>query len=686
MLVKTAPKTQGWPLSSSLLLANAGSWAVRLLIAWLATLAVFQILFLVGYWASVPFSIVKYALVPALLCAVLCAWYLGERSPSPPPKPVSPPLNAAVPNARQAVAMVGVSIAGAYAVYSGIFALTIITAAAAVAWLVWDLGVKSLTDTSPNNHAAERWTVFDLSCVALAGVAAITAVLVLHRVAGDDTYYVGTIIATLDHPDLAILSFDTVHGVATGPHFNAQFRYQGIEIFTAAIAAFTGLPPADLWFLWLPALAAALTPVGYALAAGALGVPTNGRGLASLVSVGLLLVWADHHYSYGNFGFVRYFHGKAIFASLFMPLMIYFGCRYGRAPGFKNGALLSLCGLAASALTTSALILAPIAIGIGVLQAVPWTRIGLATAIKALPAVLPLFMVLVPMAAELAMAPVTGHEGDALSASLVLGNPVRVVFVMLAVVTLPFLLREWCASAVGPSARMSILMLVLLCSSLLPSFLASVGPALFAWRSYWLLPGPFLVGCLVSVAIMRASSLWQARQRLLAIGFGVAIAMGGWVFKESGPTARNVSSIRPFEPKIRSSFINLAEQIVALSQPDALIAAPPIVMGHIPFVAGRPSIIYTRKHYLDLLEPIIGARRVEDRRVIAEYLDAEYRGEDYKKAPPSQAAFTQAIERTGTTVVVYPKEPLQLSGKWLCQPLKSYTFCEKQSANLDDDN
>src|SRR6185369_922363 len=119
----------------------------------------------------------------------------------------------------------------------------------------------------------------------------------------------------------------------------------------------TKLPVPFVYYLLLPTLLGFRVVGMQCLATRELG---GGHVVAFAMVLIALLSWGDHHHSYGNFAFVRLFQGKAALVSFFVPPILYYVCRYARAPSFHTWTLLALTQVAAIGFSCNALVVAPL--------------------------------------------------------------------------------------------------------------------------------------------------------------------------------------------------------------------------------------------------------------------------------------------------------------------------------------
>ena len=179
-------------------------------------------------------------------------------------------------------------------------------------------------------------------------VIAVSYTLVSHRPDPDDALYLFFGLLPLDRPMQAInlLPFyDTARMLVSYPTIEAVVSY------------WSGISYLQVYYLAVPALVAMLTVLAYYGLFQRLG--GGYAGVLTLMTVIILILWADKHQAPGNETFVRLYQGKSIFHAVVCPYLI--GSAIGvltRFPGSKFR--LAMAGISGIGLTQSAIILIPL--------------------------------------------------------------------------------------------------------------------------------------------------------------------------------------------------------------------------------------------------------------------------------------------------------------------------------------
>ena len=179
-------------------------------------------------------------------------------------------------------------------------------------------------------------------------VIAVTYTLVSHRYDPDDALYLFYGLLPLDQPlrEMNLFPFyDTARMTVSYPTIEAVVSY------------WTGTSFLQVYYLVIPALAAMLTVFAYYGLFQRLG--GSYAGVLTLMTVIILILWADKHQAPGNDTFVRLYQGKSIFYAVVCPYLI--SSAIGvltRFPGSRFR--LAMAGITGIGLTQSAIILIPL--------------------------------------------------------------------------------------------------------------------------------------------------------------------------------------------------------------------------------------------------------------------------------------------------------------------------------------
>ena len=179
-------------------------------------------------------------------------------------------------------------------------------------------------------------------------VIAVTYTLVSHRYDPDDAVYLFYGLLPLDRP-LQAMNLFPFYGTA-----KMTVSYPTIE---AVVSYWTGASFMQVYYLVVPALAAMLAVLAYYGLFQRLG--GSYAGVLTLMTVIILILWADKHQAPGNDTFVRLYQGKSIFYAVVCPYLI--SSAIGVLTRFPGSSFrLAMAGITGIGLTQSAIILIPL--------------------------------------------------------------------------------------------------------------------------------------------------------------------------------------------------------------------------------------------------------------------------------------------------------------------------------------
>ena len=177
---------------------------------------------------------------------------------------------------------------------------------------------------------------------------AISYTLVSHRYDPDDALYLFFGLLPLNQPMQAINLF---------PFYDTARMLVSYPTIEAAVSYWTGISFLQVYYLVVPALAAMLAVLAYYGLFQRLG--GSYAGVLTLMTVIILILWADKHQAPGNDTFVRLYQGKSIFFAVVCPYLL--SSAIGvliRFPGSKFR--LVIASITGIGLTQSAIILIPL--------------------------------------------------------------------------------------------------------------------------------------------------------------------------------------------------------------------------------------------------------------------------------------------------------------------------------------
>lgn len=204
-------------------------------------------------------------------------------------------------------------------------------------------------------------------------IAAIAATITsfAHRPDTDDGFFISVASHALSHPNIALLSVDTMHEdpqVAL-PLLLPAYAVESLGLIEAVFAKLLGIAPIAVAHLLLPPLFAMLVVVAWVLLVNEF-LP-NRLVSAALLTLVILILFGEHHQTIGNFGFVRLHQGKAVLASAIVPLLYFYVIRYMNTGSFHDLTLVCLAVISGIGLSSSGVFVMPAVMLIGALSS--WT-------------------------------------------------------------------------------------------------------------------------------------------------------------------------------------------------------------------------------------------------------------------------------------------------------------------------
>jgi hypothetical protein len=567
-------------------------------------------------WAAVYLGLDFHQLLLGLPLPIVAAGALVRVAPVPSFLEVRDTPTAPTP-AWLAPTTLAVAVVGLFGWWWGIVPLPV-SGALAVLHLA-TLLPASRTQVMP----APELTTADLIAMAVAGVAAVLATLVLNRPDIDDAYYFSAILGTLAHPDRPVLSFDTMYGEPGAPIHHLIHRPQTFELLAAAVSRIPGLDAAHTYYVVLPIAFAALTVLAGWLVLTR--IAPRSAGPAVLLLVALLLAWGEGHRTWGNYAFVRLYQGKAVFVCALAPMIVHQAFAFCRQATPARWMLLACATAAAASVTSCALIIAPVVAGLALLGAAPLTRPGLLRTLVGLAATTPPLLILVLAKWELSHEGllITGDDIRALNA--VTGNGVRGPLALSLALGLPCLLHLARSPAAAGTTRWVGATFLLVLNGISAPLLGDAIAAILSWRFYWAALVPILAAGSLSVAghltwdtIARLSPREKGvgtagpenprapREAVALAGFALAAGIAFFAFGRWTPDPSNRVSFHFAEPKRPEAIWALAREVVERAPPGSAVLAPARVACWLTGFDAGPRLIAVRPLYTNDLRRFWG--------------------------------------------------------------------------------
>lgn len=488
-----------------------------------------------------------------------------------------------------------------------------------IAYLGFALVLHGREAAPPLPPASGRRLERALCALALLGV---VATLVSHRVGYDDTFYVNLAVNAADHPERPLLGEDTLHGIPGLPLYLPVYRVQSFELLVGALSRLTGIEPLAICHLVMAPLAGALVVLAYARLLRLLLPGAWLVGVATIVALFLFVGERPHWYS--NLAFVRLQHGKGIFTSVVLPLLIAYAIEFARAPSRWRWGRLAAAQIASIGLTASALWAAPAIVALGLLSAVPASRRGLARLVLGVTSSAYVLALALVVHAETARALPLLERGK------VVGSPAGSVSDVLgsgwvALGVLVSLLYAWQLAPRGTTRRLCIVFpLAFLVVFLNPYgygwIAAQVTGSITYWRVFWILPAPLLLT--LCLAAPSYAGGWGSRRARLAATALLVIAFVTLAPRVHTMTSANRVHLGWPGLKVTREF-RVAQALVRRVPPRSFVVAPLAVATWVPTLRGHPYPAVARPSYLRSHAQRIDRNEIRRRLLVTRYVDGQ---------------------------------------------------------------
>lgn len=453
----------------------------------------------------------------------------------------------------------------------------------------------------------------DVSLIVVA-LLAVLFTLFTHRPDPDDAYFLAESVAAVDHPDLPLLSFDSMHGNPELPSMDVFHKPEAFSLMVATASAITGLPAATHYYFVFPALFAFLFAISNWLLLNRLAGKWAWLGLVATFVV--LVVWGDEHESYGNFALIRLFQGKAVFVSVFVPLTIYYTLRFAHQSGWREWVLLFLVQTAAIGCASTAALVTPLCSALALLACSWPPRQRLASFLTGALTWSYAGLILVWLLLEKQAAGVTeiAQVQGFLGMQATFGERASVALV--AIVLLPLLAATARLPSAGWLGRYVPVVLLFVLNEGTNMWVARFTAPNISWRIFWAIPVPLLLGSCFAAAVGTALRWYREENRRKALACGAAtlavfalfLGFARWTIAESNKTKFGAP-----KREVHSSALEAAQVVVANTTSDDLVLCSWQVSTVLTGFHDGPQLILSRPDYGKGLVRIVGKEEATKR-------------------------------------------------------------------------
>ena len=460
-----------------------------------------------------------------------------------------------------------------------------------VIFLAWLLLSSRVPTKQPEQQRAltnEQVSPAALGILVLFAALSAGLTFIAHRPDADDATYVGIASDAVAHPDLSVLSHDVLYGDDRLPLILPTYSVDSYELLGAVLSRWLGGAP--IWWLHaiLPAVMGAFLPFAWAELMGTFAQRRwlLGTGLALI----FLLLLGESHYSLGNFAFVRLFQGKAILASIGVPLLFSWAWKIQDRWSWWNWILLFGCTVACVGLSAIALFVVPISLGIASLGGVRQESIARAAMVLAA-AVYPLAWGLVLRSSFHAVAHTfdVAHQNAPGTVAQVFGAHgqyllwLGLLFAPVAAIAC----HRW------RLATYALLYFLIPVDPFLVKTIARLATSVSAWRVLWCVPVIGFVAAWLAWTLEAGTAKWGRKGALAAAV--LILACIAYLSPNSTLRPSNGVTFSLQALKVPPQEYAAAQAAVESSGPTVL--APESVAAWIPTFVHRPQLVSVRANY-----------------------------------------------------------------------------------------
>ena len=539
--------------------------------------------------------------------AVAAAVVVAALTARPPPSTTANPRSLSSPQDESGLWLVAaLAIAGAFWWTRNALAFWA-AASALMAAACWRCRAAMHRDPEPpiDERIRAHAVVFILA------VAGALITLVSHRPDADDAFFISIAADAFAHPDRPPMSGDTIYGEPGLPLLLPVYRVHSIELVAAALAHMLGGEPIFYAHLVVPTAFALLLPFAWA---SMLRLVLPRRWCAATVLVFfLLLVMGETHKSWGNFGYVRLFQGKAVLVSFFVPVIYARAWIYMRSGRALDWTLLLGSVIGAVGASSSGLFVVPGALAIALASA--WHSGQTARCVAgALTALYPITLAVALHRQAADALTIFSKSAPSLDDTIAQQLGDHQQFFALFLVLIAWLAPDH----VKPRWKLAATAFLFMVGPLNPLFADPIAnyvtTNIVYWRLFWILPLPILCACgMIAVGELLVATLSSERlrpdaTRSLAAVLLLVPFLPGSVFRSDNMTVVG----RP-RLKVPQEDYRAAQLLIRATARDRSMLAPEPVAVWVSTAAFHPPLLLSRLGYVFWLSAHLGPSVVADR-------------------------------------------------------------------------
>jgi hypothetical protein len=478
-------------------------------------------------------------------------------------------------------------------------------------------------------------------------VAAVAVVLVANRPGADDAFYLSIPATLLRHPEQPVLLHDTMYRLTGQPIMLPFYRLSNYDVLAAVVARLAGIDHLVAGYLVVPAIFAAAGVLAWVFLLRRL-VPGRWPLVLPLLFL-CVMALGETNRAYGNFAFVRMFHGKAALATCIVPALAASALDYARHGGLRRWLLLFAAQVAALGVAASALFVAPATVALGL--AGGWSPDRMRSRRFVLGMLGTAYLV---AAAWLVGSGTQGAHALALPAPQAMPTVPRMLeqtwgpwstrVLLVALLSAWGFVRDPIRARYFAAGAFFFLLAALDPYTTPWVAAASVGYKTY-WRLTWALPLPFFLAVALDGLLARALAV---KSKALAAWGCLALALPSFAFAARFGTLLCANSVTLGVPGPKVPLLEYGvARIVARQVPErGVVLAPEPVAEWLPVFVAHPQAVGVRHMYLGLAFP---PAETAQRSNMMRYVEGRYR-------PPGAARwFADALRDHRVTAVVFAR-------------------------------
>jgi len=427
----------------------------------------------------------------------------------------------------------------------------------------------------------------------------------------DEVFYASIPVFTLKNPDLPLLVYDGMHGYEGLPILSEIYKLCSFELLAAYISYMSGVNSVFILHIIFPSVYAVLFLVSWYKLFGFFMPEHKKSGLFLVVLSSILL--AGNYDMHGHNTLGRFYHGKDVVAFAIVPLITYYSINFLHNPRVKPAILMSLLAITAVGLSSSAIFL--ILITLGLLSLIYWKLNVRQTVICFFNVATAWYLLLIGIYFKLRGLKIeTGYPLDELNVSY-LAVYIFGPQVFLVVISIILMWKIDLGEVRNKFLRFFPLILVIIvCVKPISVFLAQnlTGVPTFL-RVYWLIP-LYLFFPLIFFSFYEyvKKKFNNSEKVAIAIFFGWPLIFGSVFFPM--PKWHFSYPVIKAEPDLYKA----AEYISHNTPDDGLYLAPAVVAMYIPWMDRVPKAASIRNFYMRKMNMPFGEEESAARRRIQE--------------------------------------------------------------------